>query len=41
MDLSEKADEIDVSVEEESDNEEPGIKDVLENLSQTVCRKRF
>ena len=36
----EEAGETDVSEDEQSDDEEPRIKDVLENLSQTVPRKR-
>ena len=36
----EEASETDVSDDEQSNDEEPRIKDVLENLSQTVSRKR-
>ena len=36
----EEASETDVSDDEESDDEEPRIKDVLENLSQSVSRQR-
>ena len=36
----EDASETDVSDDEQSNDEEPRIKDVLENLSQTVSRKR-
>ena len=41
-DEEEQSDHEDANASEndESDNEEPRIKDVLENLSQTVCRKR-
>ena len=35
----EEASETDVSDDEQSNDEEPRIKDVLENLSQTVSRK--
>ena len=40
MEPFEEAGETDVSEDEQSDDEEPRIKDVLENLSQTVSRKR-
>ena len=40
MEPFEEAGETDVSEDEQSDDEEPQIKDVLENLSQTVSRKR-
>ena len=40
MKLSEEASETEVSDEEDSSDEEPRIKDLLENLSQTVSRKR-
>ena len=36
----EEAGETDVSDDEQSNNEEPRIKDVLENLSKTVSRER-
>ena len=36
----EEAGETDVSDDEQSNDEEPRIKDVLENLSKTVSRKR-
>jgi len=36
----EEASETDVSDDEQSNDEEPRIEDVLENLSQTVSRKR-
>ena len=39
MEPFEEAGETDVSEDEQSDDEEPRIKDVLENLSQTVSRK--
>ena len=40
MDPFEEAGETDVSDDEHSNDEEPRIKDVLENLSKTVSRKR-
>ena len=40
MELSEETSETEASDEEDSSEEEPRIKDVLENLSQTVSRKR-
>ena len=40
MKLSEEASETEASDEEDSSEEEPRIKDVLDNLSQTVSRKR-
>ena len=40
MELSEETSETEASDEEDSSDEEPRIKDVLENLSQTVSRKR-
>ena len=40
MKPSEEAGETDVSDDEQSDDEEPQIKNVLENLSKTVSRKR-
>ena len=40
MEPFEEAGETDVSDDEESNDEEPRIKDVLENLSQSVSRKR-
>ena len=40
MELSEEASETEASDEEDSCDEEPRIKDVLENISQTVSRKR-
>ena len=39
MELSEETSEREASDEEDSSDEEPRIKDVLENLSQTVSRK--
>ena len=36
----EEAGETDVSDDEQSNDEEPRIKDVLENLSKTVSRER-
>ena len=36
----EEASETDVSDDEQSNDEEPRIKDVLRNLSKTVSRKR-
>ena len=40
IELSEETSETEAFDEEESSEEEPRIKDVLENLSQTVSRKR-
>ena len=40
MKLSEETSETEASDEEDSSDEEPRVKDVLENLSQTVTRKR-
>ena len=40
MEPFEEASETDVSDDEQSNDEEPRIKDVLENLSQSVSRKR-
>ena len=40
MEFSEETSETEASDEEDSSEEEPRIKDVLENLSQTVSRKR-
>jgi len=40
METFEEARETDVSDGEQCNDEEPRIKDVLENLSQTVSRKR-
>ena len=40
MDLTEEASDTEASNQEDSSDEEPHIKDVLENLSQTVSRKR-
>jgi len=40
MEPFEEASETDVSDEEQSNDEEPRIKDFLENLSQSVSRKR-
>ena len=40
MELSEETSETEASDEEDSSDEEPRIKDVLENLSQTVSRER-
>ena len=40
MELSEETSETEASNDEDSSDEEPRIKDVLENLSQTVSRKR-
>ena len=40
MELSEETSETEASNEEDSSDEESRIKDVLENLSQTVSRKR-
>ena len=40
MKLPEEASETEASDEEDSSDKEPRIKDVLENLSQTVSRKR-
>ena len=40
MELSEETSETEASDEQDSSEEEPRIKDVLENLSQTVSRKR-
>ena len=40
MEPFEEASETEVSGNEQSNNEEPRIKDVLENLSKTVSRKR-
>ena len=40
MELSEETSETEAFDEEESSDEEPRIKDVLENFSQTVSRKR-
>ena len=39
MELSEEASKTEASDEEDSSDEKPRIKDVLENLSQTVYRK--
>ena len=39
MELSEEANETEASDEEDSSDEEPRIKDVLDNLQQTVSRK--
>ena len=36
----EEASETEISDDEQSDDEEPRIKDVLENISKTVPRKR-
>ena len=40
MEPFEEAGETDVSDDEQSNDEEPRIKDVLENLSKTVSRER-
>ena len=40
MEPFEEASETDVSDDEQNNDEEPRIKDVLENLSQSVSRKR-
>ena len=40
MEPFEEASETDVSDDEQIKDEEPRIKDVLENLSQSVSRKR-
>ena len=40
MKLSQEASDTEACDEEDSSDEEPRIKDVLENLSQTVSRKR-
>lgn len=40
MEPFEEASETDVSDDEQNNDEEPRIKDVLENLSKTVSRKR-
>ena len=40
MEPFEEAGETDVSDDEQSNDEEPRIKDVLKNLSKTVSRKR-
>ena len=40
MEPFEEASETDVSDDEQSNDEEPRIKDVLENLSQSVSRRR-
>ena len=40
MEPFEEASETDISDDEQSNNEEPQIKDVLENLSKTVSRER-
>ena len=40
MELSEEASDTEASDQEDSSDEEPRIKDVFENLSQTVSRKR-
>ena len=40
MEPFEEASETDVSDDEQNNDEEPRIKDVLENLSQSVFRKR-
>ncbi|XP_020619554.1 transcription initiation factor TFIID subunit 11-like [Orbicella faveolata] len=40
MEPFEEASETDVSDDEQSNDEEPRIKDALENLSQTVSQKR-
>jgi len=36
----EEASELDVSDDEQCNDEKPRVKDVLENISQTVSRKR-
>jgi len=40
MEPFEEEKETDVSDDEQSNDQEPGVKDVLENLSQSVSRKR-
>ena len=40
MEPFEEAGETDVSVDEESNDEEPRIKDVSENLSKAISRER-
>ena len=40
MDPFEEASETNVSDDGQSNDKEPRIKDILENLSKTVCRER-